>query len=292
MNLNLMKVYIAHPEMGEDNGVGQVLKYHKEYLPQVGVKLVKNPKNADIIIDHLGVYPDADIHFSHGVWFGPIDNGKAQQNANIIEVIKRARAVIVPSSYVAMTFKRDLRMTPYVIGHGVEYSEWQESIEKRDVILWNKNRASKVCDPGIVTTLAGLLPEQQFITTFATEKLPNLQVVGVMSFEEMKPLIMSSKIYLATAKETFGIGTLEAMASGNPVLAFDYGGTKDIVTHKKDGYLVKPGDINGLVKGAKYIIMNYDRMSAAAKETAWQYTWMRVAEQIKEVCIAVLKGKR
>jgi glycosyltransferase involved in cell wall biosynthesis len=41
-------------------------------------------------------------------------------------------------------------------------------------------------------------------------------------------------VYLSTAKETFGIGILEALACGVPVLGYAHGGILDLVQHKSE----------------------------------------------------------
>jgi hypothetical protein len=90
----------------------------------------------------------------------------------------------------------------------------------------------------------------EVVTTFAPSgvELPTLRVVGTLPHDRMKLLIEHADAYLATTKETFGIGTLEAMAAGVPVLGFDWGGTADLVQHQETGYLVKPGDMTGCAR--------------------------------------------
>lgn len=45
---------------------------------------------------------------------------------------------------------------------------------------------------------------------------------------------------LPTRAECFGIATVEAMASGLPVIAGDVGGAKDIVDDGETGWLIEP----------------------------------------------------
>ena len=105
----------------------------------------------------------------------------------------------------------------------------------------------------------------------------------------MKTIIQECSIYLATAKETFGIGTLEALACGKPVLGFDWGCTKEIVTHKQDGYLVSVNDYNALSTGLQYLLDTDLAMNC--KETALRYNWLDVAKQVTEVYKIALERK-
>jgi glycosyltransferase involved in cell wall biosynthesis len=57
----------------------------------------------------------------------------------------------------------------------------------------------------------------------------------------LRTLYNSADIVCAPSKqETFGLVALEAQACGKPVLAFNFGGVKDIVIHNVTGYLAEP----------------------------------------------------
>lgn len=57
-----------------------------------------------------------------------------------------------------------------------------------------------------------------------------------------------------TLAESFGCVAIETMACGTPSIAFATGGVPEIITHNQNGWLVKTGDINGLVDGLNHII--------------------------------------
>jgi glycosyltransferase involved in cell wall biosynthesis len=107
----------------------------------------------------------------------------------------------------------------------------------------------------------------------------------------MQEYIQNADIYLATTLETFGIGTLEALASGVPVLGYDWGGTHDIVEHKVSGYLVKPDDIDGLEEGYKYICAHRKKMSENARIRAKQFTWNAAMEKYAKVYKSIVPEK-
>lgn len=277
-------------ELGLNNGVGQVLYNYHKYLPQVGIEIVTNKDDDyDLSAGHFGHMPEADITFNHGFWWGnDISDMKRQQNAILAKCCVNAKAVIVPSNFVAETIKRDLKINPYIIPHGVNFNEWQHKFKSAGYVLWNKTRASAVCDPQPVSELAKRFPSTQFVTTFANSEAENIKTVGRVPFKKMQTIIQKSHIYLSTAKETFGIGTLEALASGVPVLGFDWGGTSDIITHKKDGYLVSPYDYDALAEGLKWLLDNRDKLQKNCIMKARQYNWLNVAKKIKGVCKDVL----
>ena len=58
--------------------------------------------------------------------------------------------------------------------------------------------------------------------------------------------------------ESFGQTASEAQSCGLPVVAFDSTGLKDIVLHKKTGYLAKPYYWEDIYKGIKWVVLNDD----------------------------------
>lgn len=68
-------------------------------------------------------------------------------------------------------------------------------------------------------------------------------------------------------QEAFGQTASEAMSCGTPVVAFRHTGLLDIINHKKNGYLAKPGDASDLAKGINWILHNekYDELCLNAR---------------------------
>ena len=288
-----MKVYLAPhvSQIDPATGIGRVVIAQHKYLADYDIELINDLENADVTAVHtqgFGIF-NPDIVHTHGLyWTGDPGSGNYSNwhntiNKRIIESVRRARKITVPSDWVAMPFKRDMRISPVVIGHGIDVEEWEPG-ENRKYVLWNKNRDVDVCDPTPVWELAerGI----QVVSTYKPkDKLTpdSMAVTGRVPFPEMKKLISEADVYLATTKETFGIGTLEAMACGVPVLGYSWGGTLDLVTHEEDGYLVDPGDIDGLIRGLEYIRRNRKRMSIQARATAKLYEWEKVIGEYAEL---------
>ena len=60
--------------------------------------------------------------------------------------------------------------------------------------------------------------------------------------------------------ESFGLTTMEAMCCGVPTVAFDLGGTTDIIEHKKNGYMAKPYSIEDFKNGIIYCSNNIEKL--------------------------------
>jgi glycosyltransferase involved in cell wall biosynthesis len=63
----------------------------------------------------------------------------------------------------------------------------------------------------------------------------------------------------ASVTETQGLVTIEAMAAGLPIVAVDGSGTRDIVEHGKQGFLVE-NDADALAKGIQKLLADPQRM--------------------------------
>ena len=275
-----------------ESGIHWVVEAYFRYLPEFGVELVEpDAESYDLLAAHAGCTgAECDVCHCHGLyWTADYDASDAeyQTNAAVVEAVRHARAVTVPSPWVAEVFQRDMRFTPYIIPHGIEWADWQHDEDNEGYILWNKNRTADVCDPEPLITLAKQFPDRHFVTTFASGKMPsNVVVVGLQSHAEMRKLVQRAGVYLATAKETFGIGILEAMAAGVPILGFDQGGVSDLVRHKTDGYLAH--DPDDLAEGLHYCLANRKRLAASAQDRAKSYTWPNACKRVAEVYQATL----
>lgn len=293
-----MKVLIwpSLSEIKANNGIGRVVYAQYKHLPKYGIELTNDPDQADIIACHTQQYnlPRVDVLHCHGMyWSGDPKSGTYnawhhRANMEVARASRKARRITVPSAWVAVPYQRDMRLTPLVIGHGLDLEEWGPG-ENGGYVLWNKNRPGDVCDPTPAVSLAarGI----QVVSTFSKpglEQPETLLLTGGLSAEEMRKYIVKADIYLASVKETFGIGTLEALASGVPVLGFNWGGTATLVKHKETGYLVDPYDYDALLEGVSYIRENRERLSQNAMVFAQGYSWEKVIEQYANLYREVL----
>jgi len=64
---------------------------------------------------------------------------------------------------------------------------------------------------------------------------------------------------LPSQLESFGLAALEAMACEVPVIATNVGGLPEVVQDGVDGYLVEPGDVQGMARHAIDILSRADR---------------------------------
>ena len=282
----MTKVYIYPQFSGVDQGDGgvrRVVEAQHRHLPALGITLVDDPAQADVLAAHIAAderllhdYPDKPlVAHSHGLYWAEYDWEKWAYKANTacMETIRQADAITAPTLWVANAIRRGTMRRVAVVGHGVDLEDWPVG-SPQGYVLWNKTRIDAVCDPEALDHLARLAPDVPFVSTYSAAKLPNIKLTGKLPYEEGRALIQEASVYLCTARETFGIGTLEAMAAGVPVLGWAWGGQVDIVNHQKTGYLATPGDFDDLLAGLRYCLKHQARMGKAARETVEKrYQW-------------------
>lgn len=297
-----MKVYVSpHPnEYAEDGsgsgGIWRIINAQAKWLPKYGVEIVDNQKDADLVHIHAGALIDTDkpiVQGLHGYyWTGDFLWGPEywQYNANVIEVSRRASAILSPSEWISDSVRRDLRKSPVIIPHGVDPD--LIPLENEGYVLWGKPRVDIVCDPRTVNVLAEIAPAVSFVTTFG-RPARNVRVVGTRPHREFISLLGHAAVWLATARETGDIASREAMLMGVPVLGWDHGATAELVRHKEAGYLAAVGDYNGLLDGLLYCLEHRDELGAAAREYILKYSlWEQAIAKYAAVYRDVLTSQK
>lgn len=272
-----------HPDRG-DGGIRRVVDAQRKHLPTFGIEIVKSEEEADVVMCHAGDYVTTNkpmIAVCHGMYFTAEeprwDSWAWELNTQVIRVIKNADVATAPTRWVANAISRGLLVDALVVNHGIDVEDWEPG-ENKGYTLWNKSRLDLTCDPTPVNELAARFPSQRFITTYG-QRMSNVKVTGRLPLQDMKPFIQSAGVYLATTRETFGVGTLEAMACGVPILGFNFGGQAEIITHGENGYLAEVGNYDDLANGLLYCNQHRDRLGAAARQTVLDhYQWHQVIE--------------
>ena len=282
----MIKVYIS--KMAND-GILRVIEAQYEHLPKFGIQPTDNIHEADIICNHGTMLDEVvgvpSVHVGHGLYWSrqPWGDGFMDVNRGVVESMRHAVAWTAPSEWVNKAIRRGGYWFPETVYHGIDGDKFLPSKEVGNYVLWNKARADFVSDPKDVMNLAYQMKKRQFISTigYASE---NLKVTKPMPHGQMKKLLSGAGVYLATARETFGIGTLEAMAYGIPVAGWDWGGSQEIILPGVTGYLAPPGDYKALAECVELCYANRDLLSRNCIEDArTRWKWEPRIEQYANI---------
>jgi 1,2-diacylglycerol 3-alpha-glucosyltransferase len=119
----------------------------------------------------------------------------------------------------------------------------------------------------------------------------NVIFTGFVPDEELPYFYKLSRCFIiASIAELLSLVTLQAMASGLPIIAVNAGSLSELVKDKMNGYLYKEGDIPAIVQHIEDIIAHddlYRKMSEKSLEFVQQHDIYKILESFEklyEVC--------
>ena len=119
------------------------------------------------------------------------------------------------------------------------------------------------------------------------QRCPDAIFAGMLSHDALATYYASADLFLfPSLTETFGNVTVEALASGLPVLAFDCAAATDWVKQGVNGWLVSESEPEAYVSTALKVAMNPELLSQVAGTTRSQVSqldWDQISEQVEAV---------
>ena len=119
------------------------------------------------------------------------------------------------------------------------------------------------------------------------QRYPDIIFPGMLSQPNLAVYYASSDLFVFPSQtETFGNVTLEALASGIPVLAFDCAAARDWVQTGINGWLVAESNPEGFAAQAVALFNSKDALDRITQSTRQQVVhldWDQIAEQVESV---------
>lgn len=286
-----MRTYTGIPTVTDSqatstNGISQVVLNMARHLPAFGWQY--SQAGGELRVHHAGEGGgETDIAICHGLHPTGVPQYKSHPNdwrinKRVIDDLKAAKAVVVPSEWVAQILRREFHIDPHIIHWGINLEDWKHEEAHAGYVYWNKNRSDPVCNPHWMNEVARITPDIGYISTFGAAA-PNVKVIGRQPKQANNEYIKHAAVYLATTKETGDIGSREALASGVPVVAFAQGGVLDFVQQGVNGVLVPPGDVPALAEGIRYALAHRKTLSDNARLLAGSYGWESAMQEMARV---------
>jgi len=111
----------------------------------------------------------------------------------------------------------------------------------------------------------------------------NVEFVGMVPYEEVARYLVAADLFAFTSQtETQGLATLEAMAAGLPVVAYDAIGTRDVVVNGKNGTLA-PANSKALALAISNLMQDpghMDQLRRGALKAAQELDIRRLAKKL------------
>ncbi len=142
----------------------------------------------------------------------------------------------------------------------------QPGHEQCEAVIFGTHKPAKDLDLKLPTTFLGRLHDDTMLA---------------LAYSAADVMIVPS------IQEAFGKTSIEAMACGTPVVAFEATGLKDSVVHQHNGYAAKCFDTADLAKGISWVLEDCDRLQIlsnnARKTVEDRFTFTHQAEQYRQL---------
>jgi len=233
------------------------------------------------------------------------------------KVFFAADKVISPSPRLSGQFSERFKIVPDIVGYG---------INSEDVFYGDSNLSAKYKNYRVLLSVSRLIPTKgidlnlhalkRIVAKYdnllyliigdgpARQELEclvnDLSLKGHVKFIGQQPsnrvmeyMSICEIFTMPSWQETFGLVYIEAMAHGKPIIGCQGQGVDGIVTDGNTGLLVKPKDVDSLVKALDFLLSHPSEAQDIGKRARdlvlKNYTWERSAEKLVEVYRDILK---
>ena len=265
-------------------GVFAVIAAHERLLKRRGVQYTKREKDADLVIVHAlaSTTRRPDVFHSHGFYPTAQDGWDSRftgANEQLINTMMTARAVVSVSELAAEVMRRDFHIQPNIIRNGVDFRETKRGGVIDGWVLWPKMDTNPTCDPAPIKWLAEKRTDLRLASLVSLDR--RIHAFGRLPRDRFLAILRECSIYLGTTRENNSMGSMEALASGIPLVGFNWGFNREWLQSGNGCELVEPGDMEGLSKAITRVIFHWHDYHNQAREYAKaNFGWDEPVEMI------------
>ena len=219
----------------------------------------------------------------------------------LMEALTNANVRATPSKWLAKHIEHAYGQTCITIPNGVDTGIFKPlpSVQKSDNVVLFVGRFIALKGISELVEAARALPKYQFWFVgngghrrygasnqpIKIPRLPNVKIVGFIHDERALAIHYNQATICAfpSHRENFPLVGLEAMACGKTLVATRLG-FLEYVENGREGLLVEPHDIKGLVESIKYLMENRterEEFEKNARKKASLYDWEAVAKEYR-----------
>jgi len=155
--------------------------------------------------------------------------------------------------------------------------------EKNLDLIVNTYQTLKSANRAVKLVFAGDGPYRTHLQT----QCPDAIFMGMCSHTQLATIYASADLFLfPSLTETFGNVTLEALASGTPVLAFDCAAASELVQDSSNGWLIPGDDAQAYARKALEVTECKTTLTSAREHTlrsVEELDWGKIAAQVESI---------
>jgi glycosyltransferase involved in cell wall biosynthesis len=176
--------------------------------------------------------------------------------------------------------RRDWGVAP---GERVALYVGRLAAEKNLTLLASTFNAMLAADPNLTCVVVGDGPSASELKLAC----PQAQLLGSQTGQMLARCYASADLFVfPSMTETFGNVTLEAMASGLAVVAFDHAAAGEVISHRHSGLLAPLGDEASFIQAAVELASNpgaEQALQQAARAAVLARDWHSIVEQVESL---------
>lgn len=225
----------------------------------------------------------------------------------------RTAVTLVPAADIATSLRQDGFERVVVLPHGVDSvrfhpghrrddlrQQWQAGPDTPVLLFVGRLAAEKNIPLAVRSwqVLRAEWPDLQLVLVgdgplreALTRQYPQLITAGVQTGVALAEYYASADVFVfPSLTETFGLVTLEAMASGLPVAAFDMAAARSFIRPGVSGELAPVADEAAFTAAVRRLLEQRSATTAeAARQAAEQAGWASVGRQFEQLCQTLLQ---
>ncbi len=161
--------------------------------------------------------------------------------------------------------------------------------EKNLKLVFAAFAAMHQCNPHTRLVLVGDGPDRATLQA----AYPRAVFCGMRSGVDLSRHYASAQVFLfPSLTETFGNVTIEAMASGLAVVAYNYAAAEELIRHNESGVLAAYDDAEAFIAQATRLAADpalAQRMAQAARHAAQTMSWDSIHDRFEQVLYAIVE---
>lgn len=163
--------------------------------------------------------------------------------------------------------------------------------EKNLPVVINAFEQMRVARPDAKLVMVGDGPARAALQ----QQYPHVIFAGMRTGEDLATHYASGDLFLyPSLTETYGNVTVEAMASGLAVLAYDYAAAREHIRHDVNGLLAPFDDATAFVDHAVALVRvphRVERLRAQARQSVELLTWANIMGQLENVLVDLVNAQ-